>query len=435
MKKGFLAMGAAALLCLAGCGGDGGPLPVAVGSLPVFESRDIAAYYYNYDKASFAEGYGEGITNQLVYATQSIEVPCLLTPPSENPTRPGYDFAGWCLDSACEEAFDFAGDSVESSTFLYAKWTETGEGEYVEPVYTPVESIDDGIEGNLKITGVLNVGATEGVYYLTKGALARLESAPGDVRFALNYTRKSLTSISAAVYDAAKGTITVTSLNGESEETTVLSVAENASSSLVLSNSTYESKAVAYEEEGGDEGNYHIMLAGSSSMEFWDGYERALDPIVAYNHGIGGTTAAQWRDALLERLVVPYRPKAVVYYVGVNDLVNGGLGVETVASNVEELMGKTHERLPETHVFFVYINVLPGYNAGYADSIRETNSKIASFIEGKSWIEGVAAGEALLKESGEASAAFFRADSMHMSEYGYVLWGARIKKALQNWLG
>jgi lysophospholipase L1-like esterase len=170
-------------------------------------------------------------------------------------------------------------------------------------------------------------------------------------------------------------------------------------------------------------------------MEFWDGYERALDPIVAYNHGIGGTTAAQWRDALLERLVVPYRPKAVVYYVGVNDLINGGLSVETVAGNVEELMGKTHERLPEAHLFFVYINVLPGYNVGYADSIRKTNSNVAAYIEGKSWIEGVAAGEALQKENGEASAAYFRADSMHMSEYGYVLWGARIKKALKNWLG
>jgi len=60
---------------------------------------------------------------------------------------------------------------------------------------------------------------------------------------------------------------------------------------------------------------------------------------------------------------------------------------------------------------------------------------VAAYIEGKSWIEGVAAGEALQKESGEASAAYFRADSMHMSEYGYVLWGARIKKALKNWLG
>ena len=88
-----------------------------------------------------------------------------------------------------------------------------------------------------------------------------------------------------------------------------------------------------------------------------------------------------------------------------------------------------------SHVFYVYLNVLPGYFLSYDENIRTINSTLATFIADKSWVEGVDAGAALLKENGDPDAGYYRLDNLHMSYYGYVLWAAEIRKALEAWLG
>jgi len=40
----------------------------------------------------------------------------------EPPTREGYTFAGWYLDSNCNYPFDFENTIVDASTTLYARW-------------------------------------------------------------------------------------------------------------------------------------------------------------------------------------------------------------------------------------------------------------------------------------------------------------------------
>ncbi|MDR2962587.1 MAG: InlB B-repeat-containing protein [Bacteroidales bacterium] len=59
---------------------------------------------------------------------QEIEHGSVATRP-ENPTREGYNFAGWFTEPACENEWDFDTQTVTAHTTLYAKWvlqTETG---------------------------------------------------------------------------------------------------------------------------------------------------------------------------------------------------------------------------------------------------------------------------------------------------------------------
>ena len=137
----------------------------------------------------------------------------------------------------------------------------------------------------------------------------------------------------------------------------------------------------------------------------------------------------------MDRLIVPYCPKAIVYYVGVNDIVNSGNDSATVITNVEKLLDDTHSKLPNAHIFYVYVNLLPGYFLGYTDTIKAVNAGLSTYIESRSWVEGVDAGKALLKSTGVADAGYFRLDNLHLSEYGYVVWSSVIKKALKAWLG
>ena len=51
------------------------------------------------------------------------------------------------------------------------------------------------------------------------------------------------------------------------------------------------------------------------------------------------------------------------------------------------------------------------------------------------WLTNIDAGQALMKEDGKPDKAYFRLDCIHMSEYGYILWGEKVKEALKEYLG
>ena len=50
----------------------------------------------------------------------------LLTVP-EDPTREGYEFTGWYVDYACDDAWNEAEDIIESDITLYAGWEKDSE--------------------------------------------------------------------------------------------------------------------------------------------------------------------------------------------------------------------------------------------------------------------------------------------------------------------
>ena len=45
----------------------------------------------------------------------------------EDPTREGYEFTGWYVDYACDDAWDEAEDIIEADITLYAGWEKTSE--------------------------------------------------------------------------------------------------------------------------------------------------------------------------------------------------------------------------------------------------------------------------------------------------------------------
>ncbi len=50
----------------------------------------------------------------------------LLTVP-EDPTREGYEFTGWYIDSACDDAWEEQEDVIEGDITLYAGWEKDSE--------------------------------------------------------------------------------------------------------------------------------------------------------------------------------------------------------------------------------------------------------------------------------------------------------------------
>ena len=408
---------------------------VALSSLLIAcNAKSVAAYspvqpiyhvdfFDNYLREDFVLSNGtKGKGNNLLYRTVEVGSGDLVSKP-DDPYRKNYEFKGWFKETNCENEWNFTSDKVTSNLRLYAKWGYAEVQEDQEPTYIPPSTVLEGGDVDCVVTSIMNFKVKSGEQLkLPTAAIRRLEAHADNVLPLLEYKVKAGKTISATY---ASNTITITCGTNVSE----ISVKDN-SAALIVDNSTYETKAKNYENKIADENeNYHVMLAGSSSIEFWTSSKEDLNPVVSYNHGIGGTTIEQWDEQLNQRLVYPYKPKMVVYYVGINNVINSKQDATTIWNNLEKFFNDTHEALPDTKVQYIMMNLIPGYTS-YFGVINAVNAKVVEYQANNPWLTLINPGTALLKANGEPNAAYFRTDGLHLSYYGYVVWGGIIKESI-----
>lgn len=427
MKKCKLLIFLASICFLSSCGNNN---PGA--NRPLGYDKYTVSFMLNYRDISATSPTGSYIDSiNFLYEQKEINLGEKVAKPESDPFRINYEFKGWYQESDCVNAWDFDNMKATSNLFLYARWGQTSEEEYHEPEYHYPEKIIS--DANFRLNGVFGKTINKNnEVEIPGGAILRLKNSPNDVKFSLDYERKESVTITEATYTEGTKTIHVGVSSGETYDIKVID--NSADLSMASISSTYENKAQNYEKNLQTAENYHVMLAGSSSMEFWSTYKDDLKGITTYNTGIGGTTVEHWTDKLFERLVLPYAPKCVVYYVGVNNIINGKDDGEACGNKVKALLDKTHQFLPNTKVFYVLINQLPGYSNKTAD-FDKNNNMVIEYCNGKNWVDVIDAGLPLLKPNGLPNAAYFRTDGLHMSLYGYTLWGNEIRKALISWLG
>ena len=383
----------------------------------------IVDYFKNFQREEFTLSNGQkGKGNNLLYL--SVEAPefSLLEKP-EDPVRERYEFQGWYLEEKCEHEWDFANDRMISGNLrLFAKWGVTQKEEGVEPEYTPPSTVlEESATTDYVINSVMNFKITNNQIKVSKAALLKLDANKDNVLPLMEYKVKASKTITATY---ASSNITVTC--GNSTQTIQV---KDDSLNLAVDNSTYESKAKNYENKALEEDSYHVMLAGSSSIEFWTSSKEDLDPVVSFNHGIGGTTIEQWDEKLNQRLVYPYKPKMVVYYVGINNVINSKEDAATIWNRLEKFFNDTHEALPDTKVQYILMNLIPNYKS-YFGVINSVNANVIEYQKSNTWLTLINPGEALIKANGEPNAAYFRTDGLHLSYYGYEVWGEIIKQSI-----
>ena len=381
-------------------------------------------FFNNYLREEFELSNGfKGKGNNLLYKSIDVEDGSLITKP-EDPTRKNYEFLGWYKEQECLVTWDFASDKVNGDLRLFAKWGYAQEEEELEPLYTPPSPVSDECgELDFILTSVMNFKPSKSdTVSLPSAALAKLEANKDNVLPLLEYKVKPGKTITA-VYENKKITIS-------SGEQTLSYEVKDSGVTYQLDNSTYETKAKNYEAKIDSENeNYHVMLAGSSSIEFWTSSKEDLNPVVSYNHGIGGTTIEEWDEKLNARLVYPYKPKMVVYYVGINNVINSKQDSTTIWNNLEKFFNDTHAALPDTKVQYIMMNLIPGFKT-YWETINTVNNQVVEYQKTNTWLTLINPGTALLKENGEPNAAYFRTDGLHLSYYGYAVWGGIIKESI-----
>lgn len=173
-----------------------------------------------------------------------------------------------------------------------------------------------------------------------------------------------------------------------------------------------------------------VLLIGSSTMEFWSTSEADLGPLHTINAGVAGAKVENWRNHISD-LVEPFHPRAIVIFIGSNDIdgsENSKSG-EAVAEEMRQLFDEMEEALPGTPIYCISIApTLQRWNVWDEASI--CNQLVKEMAEEREELHVIDCASVLLDDDGQPKSDIFRSDGLHFNEEGYRLWTTVIRPVL-----
>lgn len=166
-----------------------------------------------------------------------------------------------------------------------------------------------------------------------------------------------------------------------------------------------------------------IVFVGSSSIRIWK-VDEAFPGLPVLNRGFGGSHISDSID-YFDRIVLPYKPKLIVFYAGDNDIA-AGKTPERVANDFATLVGMVHKSLPGTKM--VVIGIKPSISRWkLIEPMRDANRRIAAVADKDPLVTYVSVEEAMLGADGKPRPELFRKDGLHMEAAGYDIWNKMLK--------
>ena len=100
-----------------------------------------------------------------------------------------------------------------------------------------------------------------------------------------------------------------------------------------------------------------FLFIGSSSIRLWQSLEDDMKPLKVINRGFGGAHTKHI-NRHLDKIVFPYKPKAIIFFCGSND-INGLNSSQDVFAEFEIFFNSVKKVLPKTKVFAIGIQPSP----------------------------------------------------------------------------
>jgi len=161
-----------------------------------------------------------------------------------------------------------------------------------------------------------------------------------------------------------------------------------------------------------------ILFVGSSSIRGWK-LKEYFPGLAATNRGFGGSEIG---DSLhfANRIILPYKPRAIVFYAGENDIV-AGKKPEQVADNFRKLAALVRTNLPETRIIFIGLKPSPS-RWKHVDTFRRTSGLIRTFVDAEPGMMFLDVEPHMLGQDGMPRPELYLKDQLHMTPAGYRLW-------------
>lgn len=176
-----------------------------------------------------------------------------------------------------------------------------------------------------------------------------------------------------------------------------------------------------------------IVFYGSSSIRKWETLETDMAPFTTVNHGFGGAKVADV-TYFVDRLVTPFQPKAVVLFVGTND-INGMSGAsksgEYVFLSSKNLFQTIQSQLPGTPIY--YISISPSKARWKVwEEANTANLMISDYASKTDLVTFIDTSSLLLGGDGLPNDDLFVWDGLHLNAKGYEVWTSAVYPVLQS---
>jgi lysophospholipase L1-like esterase len=171
-----------------------------------------------------------------------------------------------------------------------------------------------------------------------------------------------------------------------------------------------------------------IVVIGSSSIRGWHNtVEKDLAPLIIIPRGFGGSNM---NDALhyTDRIVLPYKPRAVVIYEGDNDIAQG-ISPQQINDTFNEFVKIVHSELPKCRIYFLSIKPSISRWEMWSKMVK-TNKLIENECANDSRLTYVDVATPMLNKQGMPKKEIFIADNLHMNSKGYEIWTKTLKPIL-----
>ena len=171
-----------------------------------------------------------------------------------------------------------------------------------------------------------------------------------------------------------------------------------------------------------------VLFVGSSSIVGWKLGE-FFPGLPAINRGFGGSEIS---DSLhfMDRIVLPYCPRAIVFYAGENDIA-AGESPQDVARDFATFARRVRESLPRTKIVFIGLKPSPN-RWKLIEQFREANRLIRAFVASQSNMVFIDVERAMLDAHGQPRPELFVKDMLHMNRAGYEIWTEMVRPHLET---
>jgi lysophospholipase L1-like esterase len=177
-----------------------------------------------------------------------------------------------------------------------------------------------------------------------------------------------------------------------------------------------------------------IVFAGSSSFRFWDTLVSDMKPLDVINRGFGGSEFSDL-DLYANRIVIAYRPRAVVVYEGDNDLAQGSSKTpEMVAGDFRKFVQTVHTVLPDTWVYILAIKPSK-LRWNQWPQMKAANKLMQDYAATQEHVQYVDITTSMFDASGNLPRDLFKADGLHPTPKLYAMWTSIIKPVLLKRFG
>lgn len=171
-----------------------------------------------------------------------------------------------------------------------------------------------------------------------------------------------------------------------------------------------------------------ILFIGSSIWRLWTTLKEQMAPLPVYNRAFGGSRTPDMLEQF-DRLVVPHKPRIIVYYCGSND-VGAGDEAAPIEDRIHQFIVRVGKALPGTKVIFVSINKAPDKEKRW-DVVDAVNAKVRDeFTKEFNYVSYIDVNPALFDANGKARLDLYLPDKLHFHPPAYAAFTEIIKPIL-----